>query len=71
MNWASWQPNMNAIHRLAYVVGGPVMMGWGFWYAEASWAKIAFPVMGASALISGLISYCPTKAILSGLIGKR
>jgi uncharacterized membrane protein len=67
MNWERWQPNMSAFHRLAYVGLGFVLMVWGFWYADQPWAKLLFPVMGACALISGLISYCPTKAILMGI----
>ena len=53
----SLQPNMGLLHRLFYVVSGVGLMAWGFFVAEAAWAKVALPVVGALALIEGLVAF--------------
>ena len=53
----SLQPNMGALHRLFYVAAGLGMMAWGFFLTNKDWAKIALPVLGAGALLEGLIAF--------------
>lgn len=53
----SLQPNMGGIHRALYVVIGVGVMAWGFFVTETPWAKIVLPVLGAGALIEGLIGF--------------
>ncbi|MBI3404003.1 MAG: DUF2892 domain-containing protein [Acidobacteria bacterium] len=53
----NFQPNMGGLHRVIYAVCGVGMMAWGFFVSEAAWAKIALPILGAGALLEGLIAY--------------
>ena len=53
----SLQPNIGGLHRIVYVLVGVSMMAWGFFVTDAAWAKVALPVLGAGALIEGLIAF--------------
>lgn len=53
----SLQPNIGGIHRALYVLVGAGMMAWGFSVADAPWAKVVLPILGAGALIEGLIAF--------------
>ena len=53
----SLQPNIGGIHRTLYVLIGVGTMAWGFSMTDAAWAKIALPILGAGALIEGLIGF--------------
>lgn len=53
----SLQPNMGVLHRVFYVAIGVGLMVWGFFITEAGWAKVALPILGAGALIEGLVAY--------------
>ena len=64
------QPNLNGTPRFAYVVVGLAMMGWGFFFADPGFWHYAWPVVGASVLIAGIIGFCPILAML-GLGGKK
>ncbi len=64
------QPNLNGAPRFAYVVVGLVMMAWGFFFANPGFWHYAWPVIGASVLIAGIIGFCPILALL-GLGGKK
>lgn len=64
------QPNLSGIPRFGYVVAGVAMMGWGFFYANPGLGHYAWPIVGASVLIVGIIGFCPLVALL-GLGGKK
>ena len=51
------QPNMGALHRVFYVVIGVGLMAWGFFVTDKDWAQIALPVLGAGALVEGLVAF--------------
>ncbi len=53
----SLQPNMGLLHRMFYVACGVGLMAWGFFVTDKDWAKIALPVLGAVALIEGLVAF--------------
>jgi hypothetical protein len=64
------QPNLNGMPRFGYVVAGLAMMAWGFFYADQGFPHYAWPIVGASVLIAGIIGFCPVVAAL-GLGGKK
>ncbi len=53
----SLQPNMGVLHRLFYVSIGVGLMWWGFFVTDKGWAKLLLPILGAGALIEGLIAF--------------
>jgi hypothetical protein len=64
------QPNLNGMPRFAYVVAGLAMLAWGFFFADPGFWHYAWPIIGASVLIAGIIGFCPIMAML-GLGGKK
>jgi hypothetical protein len=53
----SVQPNIGNAHRLFYVLIGVATMLTGFLYIEEGWLKVLLPVLGAGALIEGLVGW--------------
>jgi len=53
----SLQPNMGALHRWFYVGCGVGLMAWGFFVTDKDWARIALPILGAGALLEGLVAF--------------
>ncbi|GEM_PF-5573284 len=53
----SVQPNIGNAHRLFYVLMGMASMLAGFFYIDEGWLKVLLPVMGAGAVIEGLVGW--------------
>jgi hypothetical protein len=53
----SVQPNIGTAHRLFYVLIGVATMLTGFLYIEEGWLKVLLPVLGAGAVIEGLVGW--------------
>jgi hypothetical protein len=64
------QPNLNGMPRFVYVAAGLVMMAGGFFFSDPGFWHFAWPILGASVLIAGIIGFCPLMAVL-GLGGKK
>jgi hypothetical protein len=64
------QPNLNGMPRFVYVVAGLAMLAWGFFFADPGFWRYAWPIVGASVLIAGIIGFCPIMATL-GLGAKK
>jgi hypothetical protein len=65
------QPNLNGVLRFVYVVAGLAMMAWGFFYSDQGFGHYAWPILGASVLLAGIIGYCPLMAMLGLGVKKR
>jgi len=49
--------NMGGGQRMFYAVAGVGLMAWGFFGLEGGWTRIAVPILGAIALLEGLIGF--------------
>lgn len=58
------QPNLPRLARVGYVAAGLALVGWGIWGVESAWARYLLALLGAVALVEGLIGYCPACAML-------
>ena len=56
-------PNVTGIARLAYVVAGAAISGWGLWGADSGWTQWSWLAVGGLLLVLGLIGYSPVHAI--------
>jgi hypothetical protein len=64
------QPNLNGMPRFVYAIAGLAMLAWGFFFADPGFWHFAWPIVGASLLIAGIIGFCPIMAML-GLGAKK
>lgn len=64
------QPNLRGLLRLGYIVAGALLVAWGLFYADPGSGRLVGCIVGAVALIEGLIGYCALCAML-GLGGKK
>ena len=64
------QPNLHGPLRFLYVVLGLGMMTWGFFFADAGFARYFWPILGAVVLTEGLIGFCLLRQMF-GMTGKK
>jgi len=50
-------PNLSGIARVAYGVVGVGLITWGILSAQTAWVRALVPVLGAIALVEGLIGF--------------
>ena len=65
------QPNLKGVPRFGYAVVGLAMMAWGFFFADPSFGRYAWPIVGAGVLIAGIIGFCPLMAMLGLGVKKK
>jgi hypothetical protein len=53
----TFKPNLGGTERVLYGLAGVAMMAVGFLTVLGPWLRIALPVLGAIALIEGLIGF--------------
>ncbi len=58
------EPNLAGLARLSYVLAGMALVAWAIFYADPGMGRLLACIVGAVALIEGLIGYCPIMARL-------
>ena len=51
------RPNLAGFQRIFYIAAGLGLVAWGFFVAEAAWARAALPIAGGLAIIEGIIAF--------------
>ena len=51
------EPNIGAMHRTIYVLGGVATALWGVFGADADWARLLAMFAGGALVVEGLIGY--------------